>query len=143
MRKMKKKQGFTLIELLIAVAIVGILAGIAYPTYATHTLKVKRSEAQSILLSLANKQEMYYLDHHTYANNLATQLGLNANPFITENAYYSISTSSVIGTADFTLQATAINSQANDEECTKLTITHELAKSGLTQSGDVVNNCWK
>lgn len=139
----KKTQGFTLIELLIVIAIIGILAGIAYPSYIQHTLKAKRSEAQAMLIDLANKQEMFYLDHRKYASNLQTELGFNANPFITDNGYYSISTSSANATVGFSLEATAINAQVNDEQCATLTITHELAKSALTKSGDVATNCWK
>jgi len=142
MLKVKKNNGFTLIELLITIAIIGILASIAYPSYTQHVLKAKRSEAQSELLNLANKQELYYLDHRTYADDLEN-LGANANPFITESGYYSISTSSSVLTADFTLEAEAIANQAEDEECAKLTITHELAKSAETKSGDANNNCWK
>jgi len=132
-----KNKGFTLIELLIAIAIIGILAGVAYPSYMQYVLHSKRSEAQSTLMKLANRQEMYYLDHHKYALNLKTELGLSADPFITENAYYQISTSSAVATADFTLTAKAINTQAADSECATLTINHQLTKSA-TNTG-----CWK
>ncbi|WP_354623359.1 type IV pilin protein [Psychromonas sp. MME2] len=134
-----KKSGFTLIELLISIAIIAILAGVAYPSYMQHVLKSKRSEAQSALVDIANRQEMYYLDHHQYATNLATDLGLSANPFITDNGYYRIVTSSAKATVDFTLTATAIGTQAADSECATLTITQSLAKSAST-GGDA---CWK
>lgn len=134
-----KKSGFTLIELLITIAIIAILAGVAYPSYMQHVLKSKRSEAQSTLVDIANRQEMYYLDHHQYATNLATDLGLSANPFITDNGYYSIATSSAKATADFTLTATAIGTQAADTECATLSITQNLAKSASTGN----DSCWK
>jgi len=132
-----KKNGFTLIELLITIAIIAILAGVAYPSYMQHVLKSKRSEAQSALLDLANRQEMYYLDHHKYALNLNTELGLSGNPFITDNGYYSIATSSATATADFTLTATAIGTQAADSECATLSINHQQTKSASNTS------CWK
>ncbi|MCG6201138.1 type IV pilin protein [Psychromonas antarctica] len=138
-----KKSGFTLIELLITIAIVGILAGVAYPSYMQHVLKSKRSEAQSTLMDLANRQEMYYLDHHQYATNLNSELGLSANPFITSNGYYSVTTSSAAATGDFTLTATAISTQAADNDCAKLSITQELAKDAFTSAGDKNENCWK
>ena len=131
-----KNKGFTLLELLIVIAIIGILAGVAYPSYMQYLLKSKRSEAQSILIELANRQEMYYLDHHQYAADLKTELGLSANPFITENGYYSVSSSSATATVDFTLTATAINTQAADTDCAKLGINQNLEKTATSSS------CW-
>ena len=134
-----KKSGFTLIELLVVIAIIGILAGVAYPSYMQYVLTSKRSEAQSALIDLANRQEMYYLDHRQYAANLKTDLGLSANPFISENGYYSISTSSATATADFTLTATAISTQAADSDCATLSITESLAKTAYNDN----SRCWK
>ena len=103
--------------------------------------KTRRTEAQSALIELANRQEMYYLDHHVYAENLDTDLGMGANPFITENRYYSIETSSAISTAvDFTLTATAISPQDADTDCATLSITHDHEKSATNANG---TNCWK
>ena len=52
MRGYQLNNGFTLIELLIAVAIVGILSAIAYPSYQQHVMKTKRAEAQAQLMEL-------------------------------------------------------------------------------------------
>lgn len=140
-----KKSGFTLIELLVVIAIIGILAGIAYPNYMQHVLKSRRSEAQSTLIELANRQEMYYLDHHAYATNLDTDLGLGANPFVSENGYYSIATSSSTSTArtDFTLTATVAGTQTNDTDCKTLSITQDLTKTATNSAGNAVTDCWK
>ncbi|WP_019615584.1 type IV pilin protein [Psychromonas ossibalaenae] len=133
-----KKNGFTLIELLVTIAIVGILVGVAYPSYVSYVQDTRRSEAQAALIDLANRQEMYYLDHHQYAEDL-TDLDKDADPFITKNGYYSIETSSAVKTTvDFTLTATAINQQAADTDCLKMTITHELNK-GATNDNSF---CW-
>ena len=40
----KHQRGFTLIELLIAVVIIGIIASIAYPSYAEHVRKGRRAD---------------------------------------------------------------------------------------------------
>lgn len=138
-----KRNGFTLIELLIVIAIVGILAGVAYPSYMQHILKSKRTEAQTALLDIANRQEMYYLDHHTYATDLNSQLGLGADPYITENSYYSIQTSSAKATVGFTLTATAADTQAADTDCAKLSITQDLEKTAQNSAGSTVTDCWK
>ena len=73
--KAKRVSGFTLIELMIVVAIVGILAAVAYPSYQNYLLKGRRAAAQAYLLNFAQRQQQYYLDNRTYANS-ATVLGL-------------------------------------------------------------------
>jgi len=136
-----KKNGFTLIELLVTIMIIGILSSVAYPSYLSYAQKARRAEAQSTLIDLANRQEMYYLDHHVYATDLDLDLGMGANPFITENGYYSIVTSSASSTAiGFTLTATAISSQIADSDCATLSITQNHHKSATNANG---TNCWK
>lgn len=136
-----KKNGFTLIELLVTIAIIAILSSVAYPSYLSHVQKARRTEAQSALIDIANRQEMYYLDHHVYAANLDSDLGMGANPFITENGYYSIATSSAISTSvDFTITATARDSQTADSDCTTLSITQDNQKTATNANG---TNCWK
>ncbi len=61
-------KGFTLIELMIAVAIVGILAGIAYPSYVNHVKKSRRADATVALLGLANAMERRYTETNSYCN---------------------------------------------------------------------------
>lgn len=136
-----KNTGFTLIELLVAVAIVAILSAVAYPSYQGYVQETRRSEAQAKLMDLANRQELYYLDHHVYATDLNTQLGMGANPFITENGYYSIESSSAVSTAaGFTLTATAIAQQVSDSDCATLSITQDLTKTATNANG---TNCWQ
>ena len=134
-----QKNGFTLIELLVTIIIVAILSAVAYPSYLSYVQKARRTEAQSNLIDLANRQEMYYLDHHVYASDLNTDLGMSADPLITENGYYAITTSGATATG-FTLTATAIDTQASDTDCATLSITHTLSKSATNANGE---NCWK
>jgi len=87
MQKVKRINGFTLIELLIAVAIVAILAAVAFPSYTDFVARSNRTEAQRELLRIANMQEQFFVDTRAYTSDM-NNLGLGNDPFITENGYY-------------------------------------------------------
>jgi prepilin-type N-terminal cleavage/methylation domain-containing protein len=63
---MSKHRGFSLIELMVVVAIVGILAGIALPSYQEYVTRSKIAEATSNLADLRVKMEQWFLDNRTY-----------------------------------------------------------------------------
>ncbi|QIO09975.1 type IV pilin protein [Acinetobacter lanii] len=63
-------KGFTLIELMIVVAVIGILAAIAYPSYQQYVVKTKRVEAQTELVELSGTLQRYKIANFSFLKNL-------------------------------------------------------------------------
>lgn len=132
-KNVKHVNGFTIIELLLVVSIIGILAAVAYPSYNDFMLQGNRSEGQRELLRLANLQEQLYVDTRAYTADM-TDLGMNADPFITENGLYSID--ATVAGDTFVLTATAKSTQVKDTACKVLTINEVGVKTPTS-------GCWE
>ena len=140
------QNGFTLIELLIAVAIVGILARIAYPSYVESVTKSKRADAKAALLELSVFMERYYTTNGCYnvptAGACVTSNAAPALPFATTpksgKANYDLTVSAVSPTS-YTLTA-APRTTAPDSLCDSLTLTNTGVK-GESGTG-TASDCW-
>ena len=62
-----KQQGFTLIEMMIVVAIIGVLAAIAYPNYQRYVIKTKRTDMMSEMQNIASQIESRKLAQGSYS----------------------------------------------------------------------------
>lgn len=71
----KSTQGFTLVEMMIVVAIIGIIAAIAYPNYQRYVVKTKRTDMMSEMYNIASEIESRKLAQGAYSNALITGLG--------------------------------------------------------------------
>lgn len=135
----KTRHGFTLIELMIAVAIVGILAAIAYPSYVSQVQKSQRTSAKNALLDLASREAKYYSTNNAYTNSM-TNLGYaSAGPIplpdVMSKFYYLSVATSGTGTTGFIATAAPAGNQSTDS-CGSFTIDYLGIKgAGTTQ-------CW-
>ncbi len=126
---MRKQLGMTLIELLITVAIVGILAVVAFPSYQAHVARANRAEAQGILMENTQFLERNYTTANRYDQDsagTATALPFTTSPK-TGTAKYNIA--AAYGTSQtFTLTATPTGSMTGDD-CGNLTLTNTGVKA--------------
>jgi len=75
MNMIKKEKGFTLIELMIVVAIIGILASIAIPQFASYRIKAFNAAAQADLHSIQSAAEVFFNDNSYYPFTTAVSTG--------------------------------------------------------------------
>lgn len=72
---MNQQKGMTLVEILIAVAVIGILSAIAYPSYQKNMLKGYRSQAMADLMKIQLRLEEQYTQHGDYKFDLTVSAG--------------------------------------------------------------------
>ncbi len=127
---------------MITVAIIGILAAIAYPSYSRYVVRSNRSAAQSFILGVANQQEQYMLDARQYATSLGVGgLGTSVPAAVSKNYNVTVAASNAAVPPTYTVTATPIGSQlAQDTACLNLTVD-QTGNKGISGPGPVTN-CW-
>ena len=153
---MPRQKGFTIVELLIVVAIIGVIAAIAIPSYQNYITRAGRTDGQTWLMTVMQAQERFYSQNQAYTANLGGGVGGLAltNPsggavatngsLTSEDGRYTISAAAcanaVIANC-VTLTATAQGQQAaRDTECGNLTLDSRGTK-GESGTGNV-DACW-
>ncbi len=153
---MFRHKGFTLVELMIAVAIVAVLAAIAFPSYQESVRKTRRVDAQGMMMELVQRMERFYAENRCYSNadNLAitgicdgaavaVPAALAQSPKDGATKYYNLSLPAVAATT-FTINATPIAGSAHaNDKCGTLTLNQDRDKgiSGA-HAGVTADDCW-
>lgn len=137
----RRSSGFTLIELMIAVAIIGILSAIAYPSYQAYVQQARRADAQVALMELAQFMERHYTREGGYLASgqagAAPSLPFSISPKDGGSAAYNLSLASATGQS-YSLQAVPTNMMSGDS-CGTLTLDNR----GRKGSSGSVAKCWK
>jgi type IV pilus assembly protein PilE len=120
------KRGFTLIEVLVVVAIIGILASVAYPSYVDSVRKSNRASAKARMTDVAQREGVFYSEQTggaTYTTDLS-KLNFPAGTLLSESKAHSVTVAA--GTAgiatSYTITATAVGSETT--ACRTLTLDH-------------------
>lgn len=137
-------RGFTLIEVLIVVAVIGILAAVAYPSYAEYVRRGYRADAQAMLLDAAQYMQRFHAAHDRYDQQRdGTEVSLPAEYAQaprTGAARYTIALSAVTATR-FTLEAQPTGSHATD--ACGVFMLNSLGQRNVRAGSRPVADCWR
>ena len=143
---MQRHKGFTLLELMITVAIIAIIASVAYPAFTKSAMKGRRADAKASLNQHAQALERCYGTYGLYNSTSCSTEVSSTQTFITVNSqkqYYNI-TGTLTGTS-YIVVATAVTTgpQANDTGCTILTLNSVGQQgSGSATATTDTGGCW-
>ena len=145
MARARRQRAVTLLEMLLALALAGVLAAIAYPTYRAQLLRANRLEAIEALLAAAAAQERFHLAHGRYADRFASddEAGLRV-PAVTGGGRYELSLATP-APADFIVQVRPRpgSGQEDDWRCIEIWIRADGRRGARDHRGDdSTQACW-
>jgi len=129
-RHLDQQKGFSLTELMIVVAIIGILATIAIPSFMSYQAKTKQVEAKNNLVAIHTGEVAYFAENNGYIDDFnAIGFGVTGG---TQRYYYELGKSS-IGTLPPGCTASALD---------KVTSTKFVAVAIANIDGDSTCDVW-
>ena len=162
MKKIKLQKGFTLIELMITVAIIGILASVAYPSYREYVNKSRRVQAKTTLVAAQQWMERFYTENFRYdktsanppvdvtdASQFPSRFSVSPPPG-EGSAMYTITVTVTDGVRDvFTVNAVRkAGSAMENDRCGDLSIDHLNRRivtnhNGFGSDAAALDYCWR
>lgn len=117
---MHTNKGFTLMEMLVVIAIMGILVGLAYPSYQETIIESRRADAKAALMGFAQAMERHYTTEGSYlgaatggANTGAPTIFSTSAPLDSSDLFYQLKIHSAAASS-YVLAAEPVNAQAGD-----------------------------
>ena len=153
--RLKVSAGFTLMELMITVAIVGILASIALPSYSSYIARSRRADARTQLVQVAQFMQRFYAANDAYnedraSNGVLTQVpaSLTVSPADGTKLYDLAIPAGTLTITSYVIQMVPVagRAMANDE-CGTYTLTSTgirgVTVAGTPGSAALRDKCWK
>lgn len=127
MRFRASNTGFSLIELMVVIVVVAVLTMVAYPAYQSYLIKANRAEAKSLLMDLAQKEQLYFNDTRTFTETWGVLLSTIPSRV---DEYYSIAISTTSASPPIPAFSITATPRANtlQEGDGNLTINHSGEK---------------
>ncbi|MBI3560307.1 MAG: prepilin-type N-terminal cleavage/methylation domain-containing protein [Gammaproteobacteria bacterium] len=139
----KTIRGLTLIELMVTVAIITILAGIAWPPYNGYISRGHRADAIMLITKVQGYLESCYSQQRNY-NTCNSSIPSNITTPVPPNDHFTVAVATSATNPDnFIITATGNTAQqASDDSCITFTLNQAGVKGYTKASSATSTNCW-